>query len=322
MSGRRRRGRPVRTLVVLAPLLLLMLLVGCSPPAPAISGLTISGGGTTGIYYKYATFLGPQLASALDVEVEIRETGGAVENLLQLRSGESDLGFATADTVADAMAGRAPFEEPFAPVALAHLYDENIHLVTLRSSDIRAVADLEGRTVSLGAPGSGTSVVATRILEALGTRPADLTDLGLGIDSSVDALATGAIDAFFWSGGVPTPGITALATTHDLRLVPLDGAVEPLRAQYGDVYRLGTLPVGTYGLEESVATVAVPNYLLSRTDLPDTVAEDVVATIFAAQAAGLSELPALVQLDLHRAIFTSPADLHPGAMDYYRSREP
>ena len=286
--------------------------------AADLESVTISGGGTTGIYYGYGGTFGAVLTDRFGIEATVLETGGSIENLENLAAGTAQIAFSAADAAADATEGREPFTEPLPVRALARVYDDFVHLIVLESSDIGGIEDLRGRVVSFGAEGSGTELIAGRLLAVAGVDQADIDRRALGIDDSIAALRTGEIEAFFWSGGLPTPGVDDLAAEVPIRLLPLRPLVEPVRAAYGGGYRHGVVPEGTYGLAGDVATMAVPNFLIAHADLPDDVAYEIVSTLFDSQAEMAAEVPAAALLDRARAIFTEPVELHPGALRYYR----
>jgi TRAP transporter TAXI family solute receptor len=286
--------------------------------AAGLDSVTISGGGTTGIYYSYGGEFGTVLSDRYDLAADVLETAGSVENLENLAEGTAQVAFSAADAAADAAAGREPFTAPLPVQALARVYDDFVHLVVLESSDIGAIEDLRGRVVSLGAEGSGTELIAGRLLSVAGVDDSEFDQRALGIDESIEALRSGEIEAFFWSGGLPTPGMDDLAGQVPIRLVPLDSLVEGVRAEYGDAYRHGVVPEGTYGLLEDVSTMAVPNFLMAHADLPDDVAYAVVEALFDGRSEIAMEVPAAALLDRSIAIFTEPVDLHPGALRYYR----
>jgi hypothetical protein len=286
--------------------------------AAGLDSVVISGGGMTGIYFSYGGGLGKALSDRYGVGSEVLQTGGSIENLRNLANGSAQLAFSTADAAADATAGREPFSEAIPVRAVARVYDDFVHLVVPASSDIEAIWDLRGRTVSLGAEGSGTEIIAGRLLAAAGVATGEIVSVSLGIDESIDAMRSGDIEAFFWSGGLPTPGVQELAADLPIRLVPLREVVEAVRSKYGSGYRHGVVPEGTYGLDEDVATMAVPNFLMVRADLADDVAYEIVDTLFDERAAIAQQVPAAALLDRSRAIFTEPVDLHPGALRYYR----
>src|SRR5690606_22138051 len=175
-----------------------------------------------------------------------------------------------------------------------------------------------GRNVSLGAVGSGTELIARRVLAAAGVSASEMKNAALGIDGSVEALRSGGIDAFFWSGGLPTPGVSELAGKLDIRLVELGSVVDGVRQVHGGAYRHGVVPEGMYGLEADIATMAVPNYLVVHADVSDELAYDVTRLLFEHRSKIAAEVPAAALLDRPRAIFTEPVELHEGALAYYR----
>lgn len=301
-----------------------VVLAACSAGADIDGPVTVSGGGTTGIYFGYGGELAAALGSEFGIETDVLETGGSIENMRNLGEGRVELAFSAADAAGDAVAGREPFDEPLPVLAAARVYDDFVHLIVPADSPITAIGDLRGRPVSLGASGSGTEVIARRLLAAAGIDDSEVDNAGLGIDGSIDALRGGEIDAFFWSGGLPTPGVKALAESEPsgIRLVGLSELVEDLRSEYGSGYRHGVVPQGTYGLPADVPTLAVPNFLMVRADAPDEFVYQTLEVLFRDQSSIAAEVDAAALLDLHRAIYTEPVDLHPGALQYYRETKP
>lgn len=290
--------------------------------SPAAAPVVVAGGGTTGVYYAYGDRLAGELTDRLGLDAGVVETAGSVENLGLVATGEALLGFTAADAAADAVAGRAPFEAPLPIRAVARLYDDLVHVVVPAGSDVSELADLRGRRVSLGAVGSGTEVIARRLLAAAGVDEGDLMAHALGIDSSITALREGALDAFFWSGGLPTPGVAELTRTVPIRLVDLAPEVGVLSRAYDGVYRQAVVPAGSYGMTEPVTTLAVPNFLVTGADADDALIADVTGTLFGRRAAIAEEVAAAAQLNGRRAIYTLPVDLHPGALRHYREHKP
>jgi uncharacterized protein len=319
--------RGTRVLAALgAVLLALPVLAGCvgdAGPGDPWEGqrpetLTVSTGGSTGIYHAYGTALAQVLEARYELPVEVAESGGSVENLQSLDAGTAQVAFSAADAARDAVAGEGEFDEPLELRALARVYDDFLHLVVPAGSDVRTIDDLRGRRVSLGAPQSGTALIAHRLLAAADLQAADLRDARLGLDDSLAALRSGEVEAFFWSGGLRTPGLTTLADDVPVRLVPLGDLVEKVRSRYGSGYRHGIVPEGMYGSSRVVETLAVPNFLMVRADMPDAEARTLVSTLFDARAVISAQVPSAANLDRVRAIFTDPVELHPGALLYYR----
>lgn len=261
--------------------------------------------------------LGDRFAAELrrgGFKVQVMSTYASVQNLEMLADGRADVGFALGDS-----ADQAVRVEHRPAAALARMYMNFFHLVVPRDSPVQKVADLAGRSVSLGAEGSGTAITAERVLAVAElARPARLVRYGL--DRSIQALAAGEIAAAFWSGGVPTPALTGMAHRIPIRLVPLDEQlVTRLRRAYGPVYDPATVPAKAYGEPDPVATVGTPSYLMCRVDLPDETAFQVTKRLF--KSRDRLEVPEAPggRLDRRFAIGTGAVPLHRGAVRYYRS---
>jgi len=308
----------------------LVLTVGCTgshPSAPVT--LVIATGETSGVYYQYGKGLAGALADRLpdSSSVEVLSSGGSVDNIEHLIDGSAALAFALADTAAQAVNGQPPFEKPVALRAIARLYTNSVHVVVSAHNDAERLADLAGQRVSLGAPGSGTEVTARRMLEVAELLAPGLTGQppllrSLGLAESARALAQGQIDAFFWSGGLPTPNITELISTTDVRLLPTDDLLDGMRSRFGAFFVEQSIPASVYGLPGDVNTIGVPNILLVRPDLPADVAELITRTLFEAQEVLIEAHPEARYLDRRTAITTAPVSLHPGAMRYYQDAQP
>lgn len=290
---------------------------GCAP-STAPERFSIAGGGATGVYYAFGVELADALSGSLGSEVTVDETNGSVDNLIRVGDGRALLGFAQSDAAADAVAGVGAFAEPLAVQAVARLYDEYVHVVVRSDSDIRQIADVAGRAVSLGAPSSGVNIVATRVLAAAGVAPGDVDDRALGLAESIGAFRAGEIEVFFWVGGLPTPGLAELFTDAPARLLSIESpTVDSVNEVHGGAYRLAEFPIGAYGRTQATATMTVPNYLMVAESASDELVRDVLAELFEARSAIAAEVPAAALLDRRQAIFTDPVALHPGAVAYY-----
>ncbi|MDP6370930.1 MAG: TAXI family TRAP transporter solute-binding subunit [Vicinamibacterales bacterium] len=306
---------------------------GCNPQelaqqAGSTTWLSVATGGTGGVYYPYGGGIAKVISDHLeDVEATAEVTAGTVDNLKFLNDRSADIAFALADSLSDAVAGEGIFSE-FGRVparSLAVLYSNYTHIATLADTGVERISDLRGRVVSTGAPGSGTEIIAFRVLEAAGLDPnADVTRQSLGASQSVDALKDGKIDAFFWSGGLPTGAVLDLATTPrmTLRLVPSDDVLPALQAKYGDtVYHEVIVPQSAYpDLEADVPVVGVANVLAVHESMPDDLAYDIIRVLFERR----SELAAIhaeaENLTLESAVVGSPTPYHAGAIRYYEDQ--
>ena len=299
---------------------LLAALPGCSSPFDGVR-LTLATGGTQGVYYN----LGNALADAwhaqleLDARPTVLPTAGSVDNLDKLASGAADVVFSQVDTAANQLQ-RIPADDPQAPRALARIYDDVVHVVVPASSAATTLADLRGTRVSVGAPDSGVQVIAERLLAAAGLSATDFQAMQLGINESVEAVARGELDAFFWSGGLPTRGVSALAEVRPIRLLNLEDLITPVRAAFPE-YAAGTVPAQSYGIPEPITTLLVRNFLLVGASMPDDVANALVEGLFAAQEQLAAASPAALTIDLRAAIGTQPVPLHPGAERFFREEK-
>jgi uncharacterized protein len=302
-------------------------IAGCGDSgAPRAQYLSIATGGTGGVYYPYGGGLAKVLNENLPgIRTTAEVTSASVDNLKLIRDGKADLAFALADTVADAVNGRGAFAGSPAPaMSIAVLYSNYTHLVTLATSGITSVADLRGKTVSTGSPGSGTEVIAFRILRATGLDPdVDVTRQGLGASESAGALKDGKIAAFFWSGGLPTAAVQDLSHSQGItvRLVPTGDLVPALQREHGPLYFPLEVPANAYpGVTAPVSVVGVANLLVVNRSMPEQLAYDITRLLFEKQSELAAIHPEARKLSLQSAVKGSPADFHPGAVRYYREK--
>ncbi|MBP6685096.1 MAG: TAXI family TRAP transporter solute-binding subunit [Leucobacter sp.] len=313
-----RGRRTARALALsLTALLGTVALAACDSEIRDSGSHRIAGGASTGIYYSYGGALAEHLRdSGFDIAVD--ETGGSVDNLLRVGRGEAILGFAQADAAADAVAGVGAFDQPLPVAGVARVYDEYVQVVVPADSPATEIPDLAGLRVSVGEANSGVTVIADRVLRAAGIEQGEFVSVDLGILDSAEALSRGEIDAFFWVGGIPTPGIHVLSKTTPVRMLPIrPETVEKVNSGHAGVYRLSDFPLGIYGTEAAVETMTVPNYLITSADAPDRLVFEMTQTLFDARTEIAQSVPAAALLDRRQAIFTSPLPLHPGAAEYY-----
>jgi hypothetical protein len=303
------------------------LCVACGPSTGGLQRLSIATGGTGGVYYPYGGGIAKIISENIDgVEATAEVTAASVDNLKFLRDGRSDIAFTMADTLDDAAKAQGPFAEVGEVPArsLAMLYPNYLHLVTLASSGITRLADLKGRTVSTGAAGSGTEIVAFRTLEAVGLDPRqDLTTQALGATQSVDALKDGKLDAFFFTGGLPTSAVLDLVHSPGIeaRMVPNDDALPALQAKYGaSTYSRVIIPRTTYSTSDDVAVIGIANLLVVSASMPEPLAYDITRLLFEKQSELSAIHPQASDLSLATAVTGSPVPFHPGAIRYYTER--
>ncbi|HVR70399.1 MAG TPA: TAXI family TRAP transporter solute-binding subunit, partial [Vicinamibacteria bacterium] len=254
------------------------------------------------------------------VEATAEVTSASVENLSFVAQGSADVAFTLADTAFDAVQGRGRFPRPLPLRALAVLYTNATHIVVAADAPIRALGDLRGRRVSLGAPNSGTEVIAERVLRAAGLDPGeDVTRERLGFGESVAALKDGRIDAFFASAGVPTAAVLDAAATpgFEVRLLSDAHLVERLVAEHGPLYSSATIPDGAYPGVPSVEVSAVRNLLVVREDMPADLAYAITRTLFEKRVELSAAHPAARELSARTGAASAVMEYHSGAARYY-----
>jgi len=281
---------------------------------PAPERLTIVTGGRGGIYAVYGAELARTIDRRLDgYRATTVETTGSVENLQRLGEGKAQIALTLGDTALDAVEGREAFDRPVPMRALAQIYPSYVQLVTRADAGIASLADLAGKRVSVGSPESGTQVVAERVLDVAGIDPRTFEHKELGVAESAQALEQGSIDAFFWSGGVPTDAVAELSKRRPVALVPLGRHTRAMRMRWGGVYENASIPAGAYGLDAAVATVSIPNYIVVDEHMDTTLAYDVTKLVHdGATPADRARAERVI----------APIGLHRGAQDYYDGARP
>jgi uncharacterized protein len=289
--------------------------------------LSIATGNTGGVYYPYGGGLAKVIGDSLRVQATAEVTAATVDNLKLIQQRKVDIAFALADTLDDAVRGKGPFQRTGAVKAraLAVLYPNYTHVATIAGNRIERMADLKGRVVSTGSPGSGTEVIAFRVLRAAGLDPdRDIRRQALSVNASVDAIKDGKIDAFFWSGGLPTASILDLASSIGItaRLLPHDDVVPTLQAEYGPtLYSRLVIPKNSYpGMTGDVGVVGVENALVVHEAMEEQLAYDLTRVLFEKRAELAGIHPEARHLSLSTAVEGSPAPFHPGAVRFYRER--
>ncbi|MDO8419240.1 MAG: TAXI family TRAP transporter solute-binding subunit, partial [Rubrivivax sp.] len=189
--------------------------------------ISIATGGTGGVYYPMGGGIAAVLSKHVPgMQATAEVTGGSVDNLKLINSGKPYVGFSMADAAQDAARGEDKFKGNKVPLkTLVVLYPNRMHVVSVEGRGVNTMADLKGKRVSTGSPGSATEVMAFRLIEAAGLdKDSDMKRERLGVAESVNAIKDGKIDAFFWVGGLPTAAVTDLANTPNTKLKMVDHA--------------------------------------------------------------------------------------------------
>ncbi|MEU9984966.1 TAXI family TRAP transporter solute-binding subunit [Streptomyces sp. NPDC050856] len=324
VSSRVLRGA-VAALAALGLLLWWLLPLGETAPRGKV---TFSTGVPTGVYQRYGELLRGALGRDLpDVAITLRNSEGSQQNLARVASGQADFTVATADAVATYIgSGRAGADRLR---GCARLYDDYVQLVVPKASKVRSTGDLRGLRVGVGQEGSGVRLVADRLLRAAGLdTDRDVVPVSAGIDTMPRLLERSRLDAFFWSGGLPTSAVLKLSQRFPVRLVPLEaGLVDRLHRPAGPsrFYRSAVIPADAYARATEgrpVETVAVANLLVTTDRMDAALTEGFTRTVIRSRDRIGREVHPAQLVDLRTAIYTHPLPLHEGARRYYRSVKP
>jgi TRAP transporter TAXI family solute receptor len=310
----------------------LLGLVACMAvalPAAAQQKITLSiaTGPTGGVYYPMGGGMANILSKTVPgLSATAEATAGSIANLEFILTKKAEVALTMADASYDAYKGEDRFKGRPVPIrGLMVLYPNRFHVVTLEGLGINKVADLKGRRVSTGPPRSGTEVKANRVMEAAGLNPdKDITRERLTVQESGNALKDRKIDAFFWSGGIPTAAVTDLAASPGVKIkfIDHDDLVEVLNKKYGPLYVKDVIPAKSYPGQDKDAHVAtIWNLLVTGADTPDEVAYNIVKTMFDKKEDMVRVHKESENFDLKyqtNAAIVIP--FHPGAVKYFREQ--
>jgi uncharacterized protein len=286
--------------------------------------IAIATGGTGGVYYPIGGALANVISKNLPgYQATAEVTGGSVDNLKLIGTGQSELAFSMADAALDAFSGQDKFKSGKVAVrTLLVLYPNRMHVVTIDGTGISKMADLKGKRVSTGAPGSATEVMAFRVIEAAGLdKDKDMRRERLGVAESVNAIKDRKIDAFFWVGGLPTAAVTDLGATPGVKIKLIDhsNVVDKMNAKYGKLYVTDVIPAKTYpgqDAENKISTVW--NIMVTNDKITDDLAYAIVKIMFDKKADLVAVHKEADNIDYkYQLTGNSPIPWHPGALKYF-----
>jgi len=313
--------------LTLTALCLLGLMAASDPAWPQTkTRLSIATGGTGGVYYPLGGGMAALISKHLPgTEATAEVTTASVDNMKFIHTGKVALALTLPDTAWDAYQGQLKgLKEKVAVRALLAVYSNYMHIVAPEGSGIRSVADLKGKRVSTGAPGSGTEIKGLRVMEAYGLTSKDLrSQERLSVAESAGALKDRKIDAFIWDGGLPTAAILDVAATPGIKihLIPHGDAVAKMVAKYGPLYFVGTIPKGLYkGVEEEVPVAAVTNLLVAHERMEENLAYQITKLFLERTADLVAVHKAATEITLKSAVLGSPVPFHPGALRYFKEK--
>jgi len=300
------------------------LITVATQTASAATFVNVLTGGTSGVYYPLGVTLSQIYGEKIpDAKVQVQSTKASAENLNLLQSGRGEIGFALADSVSDAWKGDADagFNKPLDRLrAVASVYPNYIQIVALSDANIKTLADLKGKRISVGAPRSGTEINARAILKAAGLSYSDFSKVEyLPFGESVELMKNRQIDVTLQSSGLGVAALRDLSTAVKVNFVAIPADVV---AKVGDAaYGAAIIPASTYdGQAVDVPTAAINNLLVTHEKVSTDVVYEMTRGIFENLERLGNSHAAARQIKLENAVKGLPIPLHPGAEKYYREK--
>lgn len=296
---------------------------GCTDGLDQVGGgggegfVTIATGGTGGVYY----ILGGGIADLLnedeelDVDASAEATGASVENAQLIGAEDVEMALILGNSALLAVEGEGDFDEPVPLQAAFGAYQNHTQVVVPEDSEIETLADMEGASVSVGAPGSGTEVIAAELLEWYGLTYDDISEERLAFDETADALIDGQLDAGFWSVGPPASSIEEVYSQREVRLLSFPEEDLAEIDEEFPYYEQTTLEAGTYpDQDEDVLNPGVTNVMAVNENMDEEFLYDIMAVVF-------ENIEALENVhgsagDFEESARDAPIDYHPGGESY------
>nr|WP_233469524.1 TAXI family TRAP transporter solute-binding subunit [Neorhizobium petrolearium] len=289
--------------------------------ANAAEFINVLTGGTSGVYYPLGVALSEIYGQGIkDARTQVQATKASVENLNLLQAGRGEIAFSLGDSVQAAWEGNteAGFPGKLDKLrGIAAIYPNYIQVVASADSGVKTLADLKGKSLSVGAPKSGTELNARAIFEAAGMSYKDLGKTEyLPFAESVELIKNRQLDATLQSAGLGVASIRDLATSLKINVVAIPKAeVEKIGAPYIPA----VIPAGTYeGQTAEVETAAVGNFLITHSGVSDETVYQMTKLLFENLPKLTAAHAAAKAIDPKKALDGMPVPLHPGAERYYK----
>ncbi|TDP26294.1 TAXI family TRAP transporter solute-binding subunit [Halanaerobium congolense] len=309
------------TLFILSTVLVFSLLLSGMVSAQETTFLSIATGGTSGTYYPIGGAIAKVLNENIDdMNASAQSTGASVTNTRLIYNQEVELAILQNDIASYAVNGERQFEgnQVNNMSGIASLYPEVIQIIVRNDAGIKSIADLKGKSVAVGAPGSGAEANANQILNFFGLTYDDIQEDYLSFGEAASRLKNRQIDAAFLTAGIPTAAVMDVAATQDITLLNFsDEDIASLNESYP--YLTGvTVPAGTYnGLDNDIQTVALKAILVAESSLSEEVVYNITKAIFENRDTLIAAHDRARDITLEGAKSGMTVELHPGAQKYY-----
>ncbi|TMJ48104.1 MAG: TAXI family TRAP transporter solute-binding subunit [Alphaproteobacteria bacterium] len=294
--------------------------------APAVQAqqfINVLTGGTSGVYYPLGVAIGKIYSDKIaNVKTQVQATKASVENLVLLQQGRGELAFALGDSLKAAWEGdeEAGFKKKMDKLrTIGAIYPNYIQIVATADSGIKTLADLKGKSLSVGAPKSGTELNSRAILGAAGMSYKDIGKVEyLPFAESVDLMKNRQLNATLQSAGLGVASLKDLSTSADITVVSVPKEIVD---KIGPPFVAVTIPANTYtGQDKDVPTAAVVNYLVTSSEVSDDLAYQMTKLVFESLGELANARVAGKEIKLETAAIGSPVPLHPGAIRYYKEK--
>jgi hypothetical protein len=300
-----------------------LFLMGAVATVYAADNLVLATGGTAGTYYPFGGAMAKIWNSKIkDMNVTAQTSGASAENVRLVNKKEVELALVQSDTLDFAFNATEAFKEPLKAMnAIAVLYPEVIQVVVAAAGPIKSIADLKGKKVGVGAPGSGTEANFRQLLDAYGMKKEDVNAQFLSFSESAEAYKDKHIDAFIVTAGIPNAGIMDVATQNEIRILNIPADVAAKLTQKYPFLAAVKVPANTYkGQTAEVSTVAVNAVLIAGSSLKEEMVYNLTKALFENQADLAAAHAKGKELNIQHAVKGVSIPFHPGAVKYYKEK--
>ncbi|MDP3283149.1 MAG: TAXI family TRAP transporter solute-binding subunit [Desulfobacterales bacterium] len=301
-----------------------LFLIGVVIPVYAAdTKLVLATGGTAGTYYPFGGAMARIWNTKIPgMNVTAQTTGASAENIRLVNKKEAELALVQSDTLDAAFNAKAPFTEAIKSMStIAVLYPEIIQVVVRTDSPIKSIADLKGKKVGVGAPGSGTEANFRQLMDVYGLAKDDVNSQYLSFSESAEAFKDRHIDAFIVTAGIPNAAIMDIGTQHAIRILTVSADMAAKLTGKYPFLAAAVVPAGTYKNQtQDVTTVAVNAVLIVGNDISTDVVYNMTKALFDSQAELASAHAKGKELNLKYAVQGVSIPFHPGALKYYKEK--